>query len=138
MRVSILFTAFAIALSACGPQGPSDADIMAGNIPGENEGTPGPTPIGPQGASSAPIPVPYGGDPAMMPQQGLSVVIIGYGDRKISVIQAVRAARPDLGVADAKTLVESAPQTVKSGLSAADATALQASLEAAGATVSIQ
>ena len=135
MRVPFLIPAAAVVLAACGPQGPSDADIMAGNIPGENgEGaqpstTPGPAPAGPNGAPSAPgMPVTY----------GLSVVITSVGDRKISVIQAVQAARPGMGLAEAKALVEATPATVASGLSAADATALQNSLQAAGATVSVQ
>ncbi|HYD05729.1 MAG TPA: ribosomal protein L7/L12 [Reyranella sp.] len=136
MRVPFLIAAAAaVLLAACGPQGPSDADIMAGNIPGENgespqqPATPAPTPVGPYGSNSQPgMPVTY----------GLSVVITNVGDRKISVIQAVQAARPGMGLAEAKTLVETPNAVVASGLSAADATALQNSLQAAGATVSVQ
>jgi len=130
MRVPVLITAsaaFALVLAAC-ERGPSQADIMAGNVPVEDDAAPATTPSATPSASDPAIPVTY----------GLSVVITGYGDRKISVIQAVRDARPDLGLAEAKALVEGAPATVKSGLSAADATALQHSLEAAGATVSVQ
>lgn len=117
MRVPFLISTAAILLAACGPQGPSDADVMAGNVPGEDQ-------------SAA--------DPAMTPQTGLSVVITSVGDRKVSVIRALRDARPGMGLAEAKALVETPNATVASGLSAADATALQDNLQAAGATVSVQ
>ena len=156
MRVAFLILASVAAIAGCGPQGPSQADIMAGRD-GTEEGTPpGQAPLysgdsssnSESSSTSTPnaIPTPYGASgsstpggppPAMTPQYGLSVVLTGYGDRKLSVIQAVMAARPDLGLADAKALVESAPQPIRSGLSAADATALKASLEAAGGSVRI-
>lgn len=126
MRVPLLMIASIAGLAGCGPQGPSQADIMAGR-----DGTEGAPPTG---QSPAPAGSP---DPAIMPQHGLSVVLTGYGDNKISVIRAVMDARPGLGLADAKALVESAPQPVQTGLSAADATALKASLEAAGGSVQI-
>ena len=60
------------------------------------------------------------------------------GDKKIEVIKEVRAVRPDLGLKEAKDLVDGAPQTIKSGLSKADAEAMKAKFEAAGAKIDIK
>ena len=60
------------------------------------------------------------------------VVIIAAGDKKVAVIKAVRAAT-DLGLKEAKDLVDGAPKTVKEGASKDDAEALVAALQEAGA-----
>ena len=60
------------------------------------------------------------------------VVIIAAGDKKVAVIKAVRAAT-DLGLTEAKDLVDGAPKTVKEGASKDDAEALVAALQEAGA-----
>ena len=54
------------------------------------------------------------------------------GDKKVAVIKAVRAAT-DLGLKEAKDLVDGAPKTVKEGASKDDAEALVAALQEAGA-----
>ena len=59
------------------------------------------------------------------------------GDKKIDVIKAVREAT-GLGLKEAKDLVEGAPKVVKSGISKADADALKAKLESAGASVTVK
>jgi large subunit ribosomal protein L7/L12 len=66
-----------------------------------------------------------------------SVWLTQTGDKKIMVIKEVREAT-GLGLADAKKLVESTPQKVKSGLSRSDADALVAKLKAAGATAEVR
>ena len=77
-----------------------------------------------------------GGGPAEEEQTEFNVVLKDFGANKINVIKAVRAVT-DLGLKEAKDFVESAPQTVREGLSKDDADALKASLEEAGATVEL-
>ena len=60
------------------------------------------------------------------------VVLTAAGDKKVAVIKAVRAAI-DLGLKEAKDLVDGAPKTVKEGASKDDAEALVAALQEAGA-----
>ena len=60
------------------------------------------------------------------------VVITAAGDKKVAVIKAVRAAT-DLGLKEAKDLVDGAPKTVKEGASKDDAETLVAALQEAGA-----
>jgi large subunit ribosomal protein L7/L12 len=66
-----------------------------------------------------------------------SIILKEIGDNKISVIRAVRELTT-LGLKEAKDFVESAPQTVKEGISQEEATAVKQKLEAAGATVEIK
>lgn len=66
------------------------------------------------------------------------VVLTGAGAQKIAVIKAVREIKPELGLVEAKTLVESAPKEVMKGVKKEDAEAAKAKLEAAGATVEIK
>ena len=65
------------------------------------------------------------------------VVLASFGDAKMAVI---KAAKDDLGLGlkEAKAVVESAPATIKEGVSKADAEALKAKLEEAGATIEIK
>jgi large subunit ribosomal protein L7/L12 len=66
-----------------------------------------------------------------------TVVLKGIGEKKIEVIKAVRSVT-DLGLKQAKDLVESAPQTVKESVSKEEANDTKAKLEAAGATVEVK
>jgi len=66
------------------------------------------------------------------------VVLTAAGDKKIEVIKEVRAVRSDLGLKEAKDLVDGAPQTIKSGVSKGDAEAMKAKFEAAGAKIEIK
>jgi len=66
-----------------------------------------------------------------------SVILAGVGEKKIQVIKEVRAIT-GLGLKEAKDLVDGAPKPVKEGLSKAEAEALKAKLEAAGATVELK
>lgn len=65
------------------------------------------------------------------------VILVAAGEKKVNAIKAVRSAT-GLGLKEAKGLVESAPATVKEGLSKEDADALAKDLEAAGAKVEIK
>jgi large subunit ribosomal protein L7/L12 len=65
------------------------------------------------------------------------VVLTGAGDKKIQVIKEVRALT-NLGLKEAKDLVDGAPQTVIEGASKEDAEKAKATLEAAGASVELK
>lgn len=65
------------------------------------------------------------------------VVLTGFGTSKIPVIKEVRAIT-DLGLKEAKALVEDVPKAVKEGVSRDEADALQKRLEDAGATVEVK
>ena len=71
-------------------------------------------------------------------QTEFTVVLTAGGDKKINVIKEVRSVRPDLGLKEAKDLVEGAPQNVKENVSKQEAEAVKAKLEEAGASVSIK
>ena len=66
-----------------------------------------------------------------------SVSLQAVGERKIEVIKAVREVT-DLGLKQAKDLVEAAPQVVREGVSKEETTTIKEKLEAAGATVEIK
>jgi large subunit ribosomal protein L7/L12 len=71
-------------------------------------------------------------------QTEFTVVLTGGGDKKINVIKEVRAVRPDLGLKEAKDLVEGAPQNVKENISKNEAEEIKKKLEEAGASVQIK
>ncbi len=66
------------------------------------------------------------------------VELSGAGSNKIAAIKAVREVKSGLGLADAKKLVESAPTIVLEGVSKEDAEKAKATLEGAGAQVTIK
>jgi len=65
------------------------------------------------------------------------VVITAVGDKKIQVIKAVRTVT-DLGLKEAKDLVDSAPKAVKEGASKDEAEDIKKKLEEAGASVELK
>ena len=71
-------------------------------------------------------------------QTTFNVVLTSAGANKIGAIKAVREVVPTLGLAEAKTLVESAPKEVLTGVNKATATEAKTKLEAAGATVELK
>lgn len=80
-----------------------------------------------------------GGDTAAVEEKtSFDVILAATGDQKIAVIKAVREVRPDLGLVDAKTLVESAPKEVLKDAKKEDAESAKAKLEAAGAKVELK
>ena len=70
-------------------------------------------------------------------QTSFDVVLTAAGDKKIQVIKEVRALT-NLGLKDAKDLVDGAPQAVLEGASKEDADKAKESLEAGGASVEIK
>jgi large subunit ribosomal protein L7/L12 len=67
-----------------------------------------------------------------------TVVLKGFGDKKINVIKAVRTLNPALGLKEAKDLVEGAPANIKEGISKAEAEEMAKQLREAGAEVEIK
>ena len=67
-----------------------------------------------------------------------TVVLAAGGDQKINVIKAVREIRPDLGLKEAKDVVDGAPKEVLVNAKKEDAEAAKTKLEAAGATVEMK
>ena len=78
-----------------------------------------------------------GGAAAAEEKTEFTVVLASAGEKKIEVIKEVRALT-GLGLKEAKDLVEGAPKTVKEGASKADADAIKAKLEEAGAKVELK
>ena len=78
-----------------------------------------------------------GGAPAEEEKTEFDVILTGDGGKKINVIKEVRAIT-QLGLTEAKALVEGAPKAVKEGVSKDEAEKIKAQLEAAGATVEVK
>jgi large subunit ribosomal protein L7/L12 len=80
-----------------------------------------------------------GGDGAAAGEEQTSfdVVLAGAGDKKIQVIKVVRALT-NLGLKEAKDLVDGAPNPVKEGVTREEADQMKAQLEEAGATVELK
>ena len=70
-------------------------------------------------------------------QTEFDVVLTAVGANKVAVIKAVRGAT-GLGLKEAKALVDGAPAPLKEGVEKAEAEALKAQLEEAGATVAVK
>jgi large subunit ribosomal protein L7/L12 len=75
---------------------------------------------------------------AVEEKTSFDVVLTAAGAQKIQVIKAVREIKPDLGLKEAKDLVDGAPKDVLKGAKKEDAEAAKAKLEAAGATVELK
>lgn len=91
-------------------------------------------------SAAAPVAVaaaPAGAAAAGEEKTEFDVVLTAAGDKKINVIKVVREAT-GLGLKEAKALVDGAPKAVKEGAAKADAEALKAKLEEAGATVELK
>src|SRR5690349_7368121 len=75
--------------------------------------------------------------PAAEEQTEFDVILVNDGGKKINVIKEVRAIT-NLGLGEAKALVEGAPKAVKEGVSKAEAEEIKKRLEEAGATVELK
>ena len=92
------------------------------------------------GVSAAAVAAPAAGavaGGAAEEKTSFNVVLKEAGANKIAVIKVVRDAT-QLGLKDAKDLVDGAPKTVKENVSADEANELKAKFEEAGATVELQ
>ena len=90
-------------------------------------------------AVAAPGAAPVAGDGAAgaEEQSEFDVVLTGAGDKKIQVIKVVRAIT-NLGLKEAKDLVDGAPSPVKEGVTREEADSIKAQLEEAGGSVEIK
>ncbi len=75
--------------------------------------------------------------PAVEEQTEFDVILTGDGGKKINVIKEVRAIT-QLGLGEAKALVEGAPKPIKEGVNKAEADKIKAQIEAAGGTVELK
>ena len=75
--------------------------------------------------------------PAAEEKDEFAVVLASAGEKKVNVIKVVRELT-GLGLTEAKDLVDGAPSTVKDGVNTADAAAMKAKLEEAGAKVELK
>ncbi|UTP41300.1 50S ribosomal protein L7/L12 [Phenylobacterium sp. LH3H17] len=95
-------------------------------------------------SAAAPVAVAAAGGGAAAPAEAVeeqtefTVVLTAGGDKKINVIKEVRGVRPDLGLKEAKDLVEAAPANVVENVSKQVAEEVKKKLEEAGASVSIK
>ena len=91
--------------------------------------------------ASAPVAVavaPAAGEAAAEEEKdSFDVVLASAGEKKIQVIKAVRTIT-ELGLKEAKDLVEGAPKPIKEGVAKAEAEEMKAKLEEAGATVELK
>ena len=76
------------------------------------------------------------GDASEEEKTEFDVVLKSAGQAKINVIKAVRSIT-DLGLKEAKEFVDSAPKTLKEGVSEAEANEIKTKLEEAGAEVEL-
>ena len=91
-------------------------------------------------AAAVAVAAPAGGGEAAAPVEEkteFDVILTGDGGKKIQVIKEVRAIT-NLGLTEAKALVEAAPKAVKEGVNKAEAEDIKAKIEAAGGTVEIK
>ena len=95
-------------------------------------------------SAAAPVAVAAAGGAAGAPaaaaeeKTSFDVILKEAGSNKIGVIKEVRAAVPGLGLAEAKALVESAPKSLKEGVTKEEADEIKKKIEAAGAKVEIK
>jgi len=93
--------------------------------------------FGVSAAAAVAVAAPAAEAAAVEEQTEFNVVLASFGENKVSVIKAVRAAT-GLGLKEAKTLVESAPTPVKEAIPKGEADELKKLLEEAGASVEIK
>ena len=95
-------------------------------------------------SAAAPVAVAAAGGAAAAPveaaeeQTEFTVVLLDGGDKRINVIKEVRGVRSDLGLKEAKDLVEGAPQNVVENVSKQNADEVAKKLTEAGAKVQIK
>ena len=71
-------------------------------------------------------------------KDSFDVILTNTGANKIAVIKAVREIKSELGLKEAKDLVDTAPKPVLEAAKKADAEAAKQNLEAAGAQVELK
>ena len=88
-------------------------------------------------AAVAATPAPAAGDSTAEDKDEFTIMLVAAGDKKINVIKEVRAVT-ELGLKEAKDLVEAAPKEIKAGVAKKEAEEVKKKLEAAGAKVELK
>ena len=91
-------------------------------------------------SAAAPVAVaaaPASGDQAAEAKTEFDLILKSAGQSKINVIKVVRSIT-DLGLKEAKELVDAAPKALKESISEAEANEMKAKLEEAGAEVELK
>lgn len=88
-------------------------------------------------SAAAPVAAAPAAGEAVAEKTEFDVILASSGDKKIEVIKVVRALT-NLGLKEAKDLVDAAPSSLKQGVSKAEADDIKAKLEAAGAKVEVK
>ncbi len=88
-------------------------------------------------AAAAAAPAAAGADEEAEEQTEFDVILTDIGSQKIQVIKAVRELT-QLGLKEAKDMVEATPKAIKEGVNKEEADAAKARLEEAGATVELK
>src|ERR687897_712976 len=92
-------------------------------------------------AAAVAVAAPAGGGAAAAPaaeeKTEFDVILTGDGGKKINVIKEVRAIT-QLGLGEAKALVESAPKAIKEGVNKDEAEKIKKQIEEAGGTVELK
>ena len=88
-------------------------------------------------AAVAAAPAAASGEAPAEEKDDFTIMLTSAGDKKINVIKEVRAVT-ELGLKEAKDLVEGAPKPLKQGVKKEDAEAMKKTLEAAGAKVELK
>ena len=91
----------------------------------------------PVAVAAAPAAGGGGGGEAAAEKDEFDVVLTGAGDKKIQVIKEVRALT-NLGLGEAKALVDGAPATILEGANKETADKAKAAIEEAGGTVTLK
>lgn len=85
--------------------------------------------------------MPAAGGEAAAPAEeksAFTVELTSAGENKIGVIKAIREVMPELGLKEAKDLVDAAPKALKENVKKDEAEAMKAKLAEAGATVTLK
>jgi large subunit ribosomal protein L7/L12 len=91
-------------------------------------------------SAAAPVAVAAADAPAAAAEEQteFDVILASAGAQKIKVIKAVREVVSGLGLADAKAFVESAPKTLREGVTKEEAEKIKAQFEEVGAEIQIK
>ena len=90
-------------------------------------------------AAAVAVAAPAAGDAgAEEEQDSFDVILVGDGGNKVQAIKAVRVIKPELGLKDAKELVEAAPKALLEGVGKDEAEEAKKKLEEAGAKVELK
>jgi large subunit ribosomal protein L7/L12 len=88
-------------------------------------------------AAAVAVAAPAAAAEAVEEQTEFDVILTGDGGNKIAVIKEVRAIT-QLGLTEAKALVEAAPKAIKEGIKKEEAEEIKAKITAAGGTVEVK